>query len=107
MEKYNVELLPAAYADLDEIFDYILVDNPQAAERTLDKIMDSLRHLENFPLSGAPLHEHSLKKFNFRMIIVGPYIAFYRFVEDKIFVYRIVHGARNYPQLLKDTLNRT
>jgi len=44
MEKYNVELLPAAYADLDEIFDYILVENPQAAERTLDKIMDSLRH---------------------------------------------------------------
>ena len=27
MEKYDVELLPAAYADLDEIFDYIIEDS--------------------------------------------------------------------------------
>ena len=31
MERYDVELLPAAYSDLDEIFEYIMADNPQAA----------------------------------------------------------------------------
>jgi toxin ParE1/3/4 len=36
MESYEIELLPAAYSDLDEIFDYILLENPQAAGRTLD-----------------------------------------------------------------------
>jgi plasmid stabilization system protein ParE len=104
MEKYNVELLPAAYADLDEIFDYILADNPKAAERTLDKIMTFLRRLEDFPHSGTPLLERSLKNFNFRMIIVDPYIAFYRFIDNKVYVYRILHGARNYPDLLKGTM---
>jgi len=39
MEKYDVELLPVAYADLDEIFDYIMADNPQAAAEMLDTIM--------------------------------------------------------------------
>jgi len=63
MEKYNVELLPAAYADLDEIFDYILVDNPQAAERTLDKIMDSLRH-----------HPHLLKDTLNRTNVISQFI---------------------------------
>ena len=43
MGKYDVELLPAAYTDLDEIFDYIMADNPQAAAEMLDTIMESLR----------------------------------------------------------------
>ena len=38
------------------------------------------------------------------MIIVDPYIAFYRFIDNKVFVYRILHGARNFPHLLKDTM---
>lgn len=102
MEKYDVELLPAAYADLDEIFDYIMADNPQAAAGmlVLDSIVQSLRRLENFPYSGAPLLERSLKKFDFRMVIAEPYIAFYRFIDNKVLIYRILHGARNYPHLL-------
>jgi toxin ParE1/3/4 len=101
MERYEVELLPAAYSDLDEIFDYILADNPQEAAEMLDNIMHSLRRLENYPFSGAPLLERSLKKFNFRMIIVNPFIAFYRLVNHKVLVYHILHGARNYSHLLK------
>ncbi|ADG81839.1 RelE/StbE family addiction module toxin [Thermincola ferriacetica] len=104
MEKYEVELLPAAYTDLDEIFDYIMVDNTQAAAGMLDNIMQALRRLENFPHSGTPLLNSSLKKFDFRMIIIEPYIAFYRLINNKVVVYRILHGARNYPHLLKGTL---
>ena len=101
MTNYEVDLLPAAYSDLDEIFDYILVGNSQAAAEILDRIMNSLHRLENYPHSGAPLFDRSLKKFNFRMVIVAPYIIFYRFLDNKILVYRILHGARNYPHLLK------
>ena len=91
MKKYNVELLPAAYADLDEIFDYI---------------MRSLHRLENFPQSGAPLTERSVKKFNFKMAIINPYIAFYRFIDGKVIIYRILHCARNYPHLLKESMKK-
>lgn len=104
MERYKVELLPATYSDLDEIFDYIMVENPQAADRILESIMQSLQRLESYPHSGAPLLDPSLKKFYFRMVIVDPYIAFYRFINKKIFVYRILHGARKYSYLLKDMM---
>ncbi len=104
MERYNIELFPSAYSDLDEIFDYIMADNPEAAEMILDRMMQSLRHLENFPHSGAPLLERSLKKFNFRMVNIDPYIAFYRFIDNKVSVYRILHGARHYSNLFKDTI---
>ncbi|MCG2790054.1 MAG: type II toxin-antitoxin system RelE/ParE family toxin [Actinomycetia bacterium] len=104
MEKYDVELLPAAYADLDEIFDYIMVDSTQAASEMLDNIMKFLRRLENFPYSGAPLLDRSMQKFNFRIVIIDPYVAFYRFIDDKVIIYRILHCARNYPHLLKESM---
>ncbi len=104
MPQYSVELLPAAYADLDEIFDYIMADNPIAAARMLDNIIHSLRRLEDFPESGSHLLYRPLTKFNFRMVIINPYIAFYRFIDKRIFVYRILHGARNYRRLLKSEM---
>lgn len=103
MERYNVGLLPAAYSDLDEIFDYIMAENPQAADGILESIIQSLHRLESYPHSGAPLFDRSLKNFNFRMVIVDPYIAFYRIIDSKVIVYRILHGARNYSHLLKDS----
>jgi len=103
MEKHDVELLHAAYTDLDEIFDYIVADNPKAASEMLDTIMKSLRRLANFPHSGAPLLDRAMQKFNFRMVIIDPYIAFYRFIKDKVIIYRILHCARNYPHLLKES----
>ncbi|MCL4416904.1 MAG: type II toxin-antitoxin system RelE/ParE family toxin [Actinobacteria bacterium] len=104
MEKYDVELLPAAYADLDEIFDYIMVDSTQVAIEMLDNIMKSLHRLGNFPNSGAPLLDRSMQKFNFKMVVINPYIAFYRFIDDKVIIYRILHCARNYPHLLKESV---
>jgi len=104
MERYDVELLPAAYSDLDEIFDYIMADNPQAAADMLERIMTSLGRLENYPYSGKLLIVRSLKDFSFRMVIIDPYIAFYRFIDNRVLVYRILHGARKYSHLLKDTI---
>jgi len=92
MERYDVELLPAAYSDLDEIFDYIMADNPQAAADMLEHIMTSLGRLENYPYSGKPLIDRSF--------IIDPYIAFYRFIDNKVLVYRILHGARKYSHIM-------
>lgn len=66
MEKCKVVLLPAAYADLDEIFHYIMLDSPKAAEKVLNNIMHSLQRLQNMPYSGSPLLEPSLVKFDFK-----------------------------------------
>jgi len=101
MTSYNVELLPAADADLDDIFDYILLDSPHAAGEVLTRIFTSLSYLENFPFAGTKLIESTLSHYEFRMIISDPYIAFYRVIENTVFVYRILHGARDFIQILK------
>jgi plasmid stabilization system protein ParE len=101
MPQYKVSLLPAAFADLDEIFDYILADSPGAAPKMLERIIESLVRLAAHPRSGSPLFERSLTKFRFRMVVVSPYIAFYRIVGQEVIVYRVLHGARDYAHLLQ------
>ncbi len=72
MARHEAVLLPAAFSDLDEIFDYIIADSPQKANELLDNIIQSLDRLKDHPHSGSPLLERSLNKFHFRMIIVSP-----------------------------------
>ncbi|GAE93713.1 plasmid stabilization system protein [Gracilibacillus boraciitolerans JCM 21714] len=102
MTSFNVELLPAADEDLDDIFTYILLDNPEAANEVLDRVMTSLKYLEKFPYAGLRVMEERLKHFEFRMVISEPYIAFYRVIENTVYIYRILHGARDYIQILRN-----
>lgn len=101
MKKYNITFLPEAYKDLDLIFDYILLDSINQAESMLDMIMNSIDTLSSFPLSGVRLDEKLLKNYKFRMIIVKPYIVFYRLIDDTIYIYRVLHGAMDYIDALK------
>ena len=105
MAKYEVVLLQVAFSDLDEIFDYVLAQSPQAAGSVLHDIVQSLSRLRDHPHSGASLRERSLNKFHFRMVIVSPYIAFYRVIGNQVLVYRVLHGARNYSHLLREIVN--
>lgn len=100
MESTQIEILPAAYEDLNDIFDYILLENMDAAELMLAKIINSLKQLEVFPKLGVKLMEQSLAAYKFRMMIIDSYIAFYRFIDNKVIVYRVLHGARDYVNLL-------
>jgi len=102
MKKYKVELLAIARDDLQEIFDYILLENSkETAEKILDKIIKSLRKLESFPNSGIRVPDKKLEMSGIRMIVSPPYLSFYRVVKDKVLIYHIVHGARKYGGLFK------
>ena len=101
MERYKITFLPESYKDLDLIFDYILLDSIDQAELMLGRIMNSIDTLSNFPLSGVRLDDKLLNNYNFRMIIVKPYIVFYRFIDDTIYIYRVLNGAMDYIDALK------
>jgi len=45
-------LHPEAFADLDDIRDYIAQENPDAADRTISEILDTIRGLVPFPHQG-------------------------------------------------------
>ena len=102
MTKYNIQFLPEASKDLDSIFEYILMDNPTNAENMLIKIMKTIKILEDFPFSNEILKYKSLIRYNFRTLIVNPYIVFYSVINENVFIYRVLHGAMDYVNILKD-----
>jgi len=98
--KYHLRLLTAAEQDFKEIIDYILADNATAALSIADRIETNLHHLENNPQLGRIPNDDELLRLGYRYLIVLDYLIFYKIEGNTIFVYRILHGARNYKSLL-------
>ena len=58
-------LHPEAYADLDEIWEYIAADNLDAADRVLDEIYQTLRSLVVFPAKVTPAPTSLQSRYGF------------------------------------------
>ena len=99
MEAYNVQFLQEAMEDLEEIILYIAQNSRQAALRMHDKIIDKANDLKVFPKRGRIISDSKMAAAGYRMLGVKPYILFYRVVEQNVFIYRVLHGATNYPLL--------
>lgn len=101
MGKYKITILQIAREDIGEIFFYIAADSPKSALEMTDKITDKIDMLTELPLIGKIVPDNELAKQEYRMLIINNYIVFYKVIEDEVVVYRILHGMRDYPDLLK------
>jgi len=101
MELYNVLVLPIAREDIAEIYYYIALDNPDAALQVTDNIMDKIDNLGQFPNSYPLVSDGALAQKGYRMLVIDSYIAFFKVFEADVLVYRVLHGRRDYPQLLE------
>lgn len=98
--KYKIEYLPSAAKDLEQIVEYIQIDSPKMALSLVNRIDESISQLQDFPELGVVLKDRRLKKFGYRLLIVGNYLVFYVLCDDVIEIRRIVHGSRSYKFLL-------
>ena len=90
-------LLAAAIADLESAVRFIAKENPDAAVRFGNALIDRVAILENFPLLGSLY----AKRPGVRKLISRPYIIFYRFreQENSVDILRYWHGSRGEPEL--------
>ncbi len=79
-----------ALLDLDEIAEYIALDDFRAAQRLVEKVFERVEILESFPQSGRLPPE--LKHTPYREIIVGPCRIFYRVEEDNVYILYVMRG---------------
>ena len=100
--KYKVQYSPEALNDLDEIWEYILLElgNPDAAENVVNKMMDTIDALEDFPERGAPLSSVAEVESDYRFVLSGNYIAFYRVEGKAVQVDRVLYQGRDYLRVL-------
>ncbi|MHB8339225.1 MAG: type II toxin-antitoxin system RelE/ParE family toxin [Ignavibacteriaceae bacterium] len=99
-DKYQVRLLSIAEEDFTEIISFIAADNPTSADAIANKIEKNLELLSDNPNLGRIPREEEIRNLGYRYLIVQNYLIFYTIEEKTIFVYRILHGARNYKTLL-------
>ena len=96
----SVRLLALAEQDLADIYEYIAVDNPSAAERLLSHIEKDLGALVAQPLLGRIPRDPDIARLGYRYLIIADYLAFYRLEPSVVIVHRILHGARDYSEIL-------
>lgn len=97
---YDIRYLPTAEADLEEIVDYILRDNPLAAASVLEKFDGAISRLADNPYLGVVPRDDRLGRLGYRMLIIEDYLVFYVVKPKTVQIRRILHGARNYRFLL-------
>ena len=93
-----------ARCDLDSIWDYIALDlqNQQAAERLVNKIMDRVDQLEDFAESGMLLSSISEVIGEERFLVCENYLIFYHTGKSVVTVDRVLYGRRDYLSVLFD-----
>lgn len=102
MSKHKVRILPPAAGDIEQIAQYHLrMVGPKSAEKITDRLLDTIQTLEDQPHSGTEHPDKILQKQNFRKLICGDYVCVYKVIEEIIYIYRVVHGASDYPKLFK------
>ena len=83
----------AALADLQQITAFIAADSAEVAERFANRLVDMAESLRSMPERGRPV-----KKWpGVRLIVLAPYLIFYRFERPARQVERLRfwHGARD------------
>lgn len=98
---------PAAEKDLIKIKQYISeeLDNPISAEKIISQITKHIRDLIDFPETGVPLSTKIGFETNYRFIVSGSYLAFYRFEGNSVYVDRVLYAKRDYIRIMFGNLD--
>jgi len=86
-----------AREDLIDIWLHIAEDDPAAADRVLDRLDESARHLVDHPEMGAARDDI---RPGLRYLISGSYLLLYRITDAGVEIVRAVHGRRDLIGLL-------
>lgn len=86
-----VEWRPAATADLEAIFAYLLPVNPFAAEQVVQALTIAADSLATFPHRGRPGRVRDTRE----LVAVWPYILVYEVRDNVLSILRIWHGAQD------------
>ena len=87
------ELHPGAYADLDELWEFIAEDSIDAADRVRDKIYYAIQALVPFPHQGHRRPDLTSRPLRFWR--VHDYLIAYAPDERPLWVVAVLHGRRN------------
>lgn len=81
-----------ALSDLNEIAEYIALENPAAASLLVQQVFSVVERLEQHPTSGKNPAELDGRRY--REVISGPCRIFYRHPQEQVLVLYIMRSER-------------
>jgi plasmid stabilization system protein ParE len=91
-------LSAGAELDLNEIWEYIALDNIRAADRWIGKLFDAFDALARNPRMGHKRED--LTAYPILFWPVGAYLILYRVQTKRIEIVAVTQGARDIPSFL-------
>lgn len=93
----KVVWLRTALRNLDQTAAYIAQDNPDAANRVVERLREATERLARYPDSGRPGRVAGTRE----LIAPGlPFILPYRVRQKRIEILRVLHASRRWPNKL-------
>lgn len=94
----NIHLSDDAQNDLREIKAYITEElgSPASADSFVRKITADIRALKNHAMLGAQLSSIAAVPGDYRFLVTGNYLTFYRVSGTEVYIDRIMYGRRDY-----------
>lgn len=83
--------------DLDDIWEHVAQDNPEAARRLIKEITGKFKLLRDHPQIGR---EENRLLGTLRSFPVSSYIIFYKPFDNGVEILRILHAARDIEKIL-------
>ena len=98
--EFTGRLLPVAEDDLDEILAFVTADNLTAALDLSERMEKRLAKRSSFSKRVAYRTKANLPVLDIAFLIIDDYLVFYTIERRTVLVHRILHGARDYKDLL-------
>ncbi|MDR0909284.1 MAG: type II toxin-antitoxin system RelE/ParE family toxin [Spirochaetaceae bacterium] len=93
---------PDSRQDLQDIKRYITekLQNPIAAKNVITRIRREIHKLKDTPGIGPSLASHVPVETDYRFLVCGNYVAYYRVIDNTVYVVRILLSGRDYFSIL-------
>jgi addiction module RelE/StbE family toxin len=102
--KFKIKITNAAEKDLDEIYNYILINfgSSGTAQNLMDKIELGIMNLSKFPYKHELSRDKVLKVKGYHKLLINNYVVLYLIDSENsnIIVARILYGAMDYNKYL-------
>ena len=99
--KYDIIWAGVAENDLKEIIEYIAIDSPANALKTLEKVKQKASSLYTLPERGRVVPELKDQSIIlYRELIVPPWRIIYRVSEMKVYVLSVLDARQNVEDIL-------
>lgn len=87
-----------ALSDLNDIAEYIALENLVAAKQLVQNVFNKVERLADFPESGRLPPE--LEHLNYREVVVNPCRVFYKQESDKVYILFVMRAERDLRRFL-------